>query len=280
MRRSVVVTGAGRGIGRAIAERLIRDGWAVVALEWDAALCAELRALPGIGDVLAGDASDRAVLAESADRATALAPLGGWVSNAAVIRMGTLHDPVPAEVDETIRVNLMGPFWGASQAVRTFLAQGTPGSIVTISSIHARAAFNGFAAYDVAKGGVSALTRYLASEYGPFGIRANAIEPGGIRTAMNAAAIAAAPDPAHAAREMAALHPLGRLGEPAEIAAVAAFLLSDEASFVSGESIAVDGASTARCWPYAPAPDLIGRLPAGHPARFSPLEPPAPEPGG
>ena len=120
--------------------------------------------------------------------------------------MGTLHDPVPAEVDETIRVNLMGPFWGASQAVRTFLAQGTPGSIVTISSIHARAAFNGFAAYDVAKGGVSALTRYLASEYGPFGIRANAIEPGGIRTAMNAAAIAAAPDPAHAAREMAALH--------------------------------------------------------------------------
>lgn len=267
MSRSVVVTGAGRGIGRAIAERLVADGWAVVAIEWDPALAADLRAVPGIGPVVTGDAADRALLADAAARATALAPLGGWVSNAAVIRMGTLHDPVAADVDETIRVNLMGPFWGASQAVRTFLAQGSPGSIVTISSIHARAAFNGFAAYDVAKGGVSALTRYLASEYGPFGIRANAIEPGAIRTEMNAHAIAAAPDPAQAAREMAALAPLGRIGAPAEIAAVCAFLLSDEASFVSGESIAVDGAATARCWPHEPAPDLLERLPAGHPAR-------------
>lgn len=273
MKRSVVVTGAGRGIGRAIVERLIADGWVVVGIEWDAATAAEVETLPGIGASIAGDAADRDVLADAAARATALAPLGGWVSNAAVIRMGTLHAPVPAEVDETIRVNLMGPFWGASQAVRTFLDQGTPGSIVTISSIHARAAFNGFAAYDVAKGGVSALTRYLASEYGPFGIRANAIEPGGIRTVMNATAVAAAPDPARAAREMAAIHPLGRMGEPAEIAAVCAFLLSDDASFVSGESIAVDGGSTARCWPYGPAPDLADRLPADHPARLSPLDP-------
>ena len=273
MTRSVVVTGAGRGIGRAIAERLVTDGWVVVGLEWDPATAADLAAHPGIAEVLTGDAADRDVLAEAAARATAHAPLGGWVSNAAVIRFGNLHDPVPAEVDETIRVNLMGPFWGASQAVRTFLDQRSPGSIVTISSIHARAAFNGYAAYDVAKGGVSALTRYLASEYGPFGIRANAIEPGGIRTAMNAAAIAASPDPAHAAREMAAIHPLGRMGEPREIAAVAAFLLSDEASFVSGESIAVDGASTTRCWPYAPAADLLDRLPADHPARHSPVDP-------
>lgn len=265
--RSVVVTGAGRGIGRAIAERLAADGWAVVGVEWDAVSAAELRAVPGVVDVLAADASDRAVLAEAAARATAHAPLGGWVSNAAVIRLGNLHDPVPAEVEETIRVNLMGPYWGASQAVRTFLDQRSPGAIVTISSIHARSAFSGFAAYDVAKGGISALTRYLAVEYGPFGIRANAIEPGGIRTAMNAAAIAGAPDPVRSARDNAALHPLGRMGEPREIAAVTAFLLSDEASFVSGESIAVDGASTARCWPWDPAPDLADHLPEGYPTR-------------
>ena len=172
--------------------------------------------------------------------------------------MGTLHDPHPGEVDETIRVNLMGAFWGCSEAVRTFLAQRTPGAIVNISSIHARAAFSGFAAYDVAKGGVSALTRYVAVEYGPAGIRCNAIEPGAFRTHMNQSVIDLAPDPARAAHEMAALHPLGRMGEPREIGSVAAFLLSDEASFLSGECIAVDGAATARCFPYDPDPTILG----------------------
>lgn len=187
--RSVVVTGCGMGLGRAIFERLIGDGWAVVGVEWDALLAADARSVPGAGDVLLGDAADREQLAQAAGRATGLAPLGGWVNNAAVVRMGTLHDPRPEEVDETIRVNLMGAYWGASQAVRTFLRQGTPGAIVNISSIHARAAFSGFAAYDVAKGGVNALTRYIAVEYGPAGIRANAIEPGAIRTSMNQSVI-------------------------------------------------------------------------------------------
>jgi len=255
--RSVVVTGCGTGLGRAIFERLILDGWAVVGLEWDAALADDARAVPGAGAVLTGDAADRDQVARAVSRATALAPLGGWVNNAAVVRMGTLHDPRPDEVDETIRVNLMGVYWGASEAVRVFLRQRSPGAIVNISSIHARAAFSGFAAYDVAKGGVNALTRYIAVEYGPAGIRANAIEPGAIRTQMNQSVIDASPDPVRSAREMAAIHPLGRMGEPGEIASVAAFLLSDESSFLSGECIAVDGAATARCFPYDPAPDLF-----------------------
>ncbi len=255
--RSVVVTGCGMGLGRAIFERLIGDGWSVVGVEWDPVLAADARSVPGAEGVLLGDASDRELLAQAAGRATALAPLGGWVNNAAVVRMGTLHDPRPEDVDETIRVNLMGAYWGASEAVRTFLRQRTPGAIVNISSIHARAAFSGFAAYDVAKGGVNALTRYIAVEYGPAGIRANAIEPGAIRTSMNQSVIDASPDPERAAHDMAALHPLGRMGEPREIASVAAFLLSDEASFVSGECIAVDGAATARCYPYDVAPDLF-----------------------
>jgi len=255
--RSVVVTGCGTGLGRAIFERLIVDGWVVVGIEWDPDLAAEAVAVPGAAAVLTGDAADREQLAAAAIQATQLAPLGGWVNNAAVVRMGTLHDPHPAEVDETIRVNLMGPYWGASEAVRTFLRQRSPGSIVNISSIHARAAFSGFAAYDVAKGGVNALTRYLAVEYGPAGIRANAIEPGAIRTPMNQSVIDISPDPVRAARDMAAIHPLGRMGEPPEIAAVTAFLLSNEASFLTGECIAVDGGSTARCFPYDPAPDLF-----------------------
>jgi glucose 1-dehydrogenase len=172
--------------------------------------------------------------------------------------MGTLHDADPAEVDDIIRINLMGAFWGCAEAVRAFLGQRTSGAIVNISSIHARAAFTGFAAYDVAKGGVNALTRYVAVEYGPAGIRCNAIEPGAFRTAMNQAVIDRSPDPARAAHDMAALHPLGRMGEPREIGAVAAFLLSDEASFLSGECIAVDGAATARCYPYDPDRAVVG----------------------
>jgi NAD(P)-dependent dehydrogenase (short-subunit alcohol dehydrogenase family) len=89
------------------------------------------------------------------------------------------------------------------------------------------------------------------------GIRANAIEPGAIRTSMNQSVIDAAADPAATQRLMAELHPLGRMGEPPEVASVAAFLLSDDASFLSGECIAVDGGSTARCYPYPPAPDLV-----------------------
>ena len=257
MSRSVVVTGCGTGLGRAIFERLVADGWAAVGIEWDAERAADARAIPGAGDVLTGDAADRDVLAAASARALALAPLGGWVNNAAIVRMGNLHEPNPDEVDETIRVNLMGAFWGCSEAVRAFLAQRTPGAIVNISSIHARAAFNGFAAYDVAKGGVNALTRYVAVEYGPAGIRCNAIEPGAFRTQMNQSVIDRAPDPTKAAHEMAALHPLGRMGEPHEIGAVAAFLLSDEASFLSGECIAVDGAASARCYPYDPDPAIL-----------------------
>lgn len=257
MTQSVVITGCGTGLGRAILERLVADGWAAVGIEWDADRAAEARGVPGVVDVIVGDAAEREVLAAAAARATAMAPLGGWVNNAAIGRMGTLHAPVPAEVEETIRVNLMGAFWGCSEAVRTFLAQRTPGAIVNISSIHARAAFTGFAAYDVAKGGVNALTRYVAVEYGPAGIRCNAIEPGAIRTPMNQSVIDRSPDPAKAAYEMAALHPLGRMGEPREIGAVAAFLLSDDASFLSGECIAVDGAATARCYPYDPDPAVV-----------------------
>ena len=254
---SVVVTGCGTGLGRAIFERLAADGWVTVGIEWDAERAADARGVPGAVDVLVGDAADRDVLAGAAARAQALAPLGGWVNNAAIARMGNLHDPVVADVDETIRVNLMGAYWGCSEAVRAFLAQRTPGAIVNISSIHARAAFNGFAAYDVAKGGVNALTRYVAVEYGPAGIRCNAIEPGAFRTAMNQSVIDRSPDPAKAEWEMSALHPLGRMGEPREIGAVAAFLLSDEASFLSGECIAVDGAATARCYPYDPDPTIL-----------------------
>lgn len=259
MSSSVVVTGCGSGLGRAIFERMIEDGWAVVGLERDEGRASEAGTVPGAGEVIVGDSSDRADLARASARATELAPLGGWVNNAAVAIPGNLHEPVPEEVGKLVDINLMGYYWGCAEAVQAFVGQQSGGAIVNISSIHARAAFNGWAAYDMAKGGVNALTRYVAVEYGSVGIRANAIEPGAIRTPLMQGVIDADPDPQRAEHDMAALHPMDRVGEPDEIASVAAFLLSDGASFLSGECIAVDGAATARCYRYEPDPGLLSR---------------------
>lgn len=258
--RSVVVTGAGSGIGRAIAQRLAIDGWRVAAVEIDAESAARLSAELGSGhSVLTGDAADRAVLAKARVAAEALAPLRGWVNNVGIALMGNLHEPHEEEVDRVIRVNLMSHFWGASEAIRTWVDHRTTGAIVNIGSVHGRAAFNMWAAYDVAKGGVDALTRYVAVEYGPVGIRCNAIAPGAIRTPLVERVIRDSPDSAIAEREMSIQHPLERIGEPHEIAAATAWLLSDEASFLTGESIAVDGGLTARCYRYAPDAGLLAR---------------------
>lgn len=257
MTSSVVVTGCGTGLGRAIFERLIKDGWAVVGLELDASRAADARSVAGAGDVVEGDAGDRGDLGRARARATSLAPLGGWVNNAALPIQGNLHDPRQDEVERLFRVSLMGYYWGCSEAIQQFVAQRSAGAIVNISSIHARAAFTGWAAYDTAKGGISALTRYIAVEYGAVGIRANAIEPGAMRTDLLREVIDRDPDPAHMERDMAAIHPMNRLGEASEIGSVASFLLSSDASFVSGQCLPVDGAATARCHTYPVDPALV-----------------------
>ena len=167
-----------------------------------------------------------------------------------------MHEPNLEEVDRLFDVNLFAVYWGCSTAVRSFIADKISGSIVNISSIHGRSAFNGWAAYDAAKGGVDALTRYLCVEYGPLGIRANAIAPGAIRTEMLVKVISESNDPVKAEIDMAMIHPLERLGEPHEIAEVTAFLLSDKASFITGQSIAVDGGATARCYRYDSSEDI------------------------
>jgi len=258
--RSVVVTGAGDGIGRAIALRLAVDGWRVAGVEIDARQAGSLRAALGAGHaVVTGDAADRAVLAQARAAAQDLAPLGGWVNNVGIALMGNLHDPDPVAVDRVIAVNLMSHFWGASEAIRTWVAAGARGAIVNIGSVHGRAGFNMWAAYDMAKGGVDALTRYVAVEYGPVGIRCNCIASGAIRTALVERVIRDSPDSLVAEREMSIQHPLERMGEPHEVAAAAAWLLSEESSFVTGESIAVDGGLTARCYRYAPDAGLLAQ---------------------
>lgn len=253
----VVVTGCGQGIGRATFERLLGDGYRVLGVELDDGLANDAQTGAGSqAQVLTGDVADREVHGRAADEARSLGRLCGWVNNAAIQPRTNLHDPVPHDVERLLSVNLMGYYWGCSAAVRAMLAQGASGSIVNISSVHSRAGYSNDAAYDVSKGGVDALTRYVAVEYGPLGIRCNAVAPGGVRTPLFERLVASADDPEQTERDAIAPHPLRRIAEPHEIASVIAFLLSEEASFVTGQSIAADGGLSARCCDFPLAPGL------------------------
>ncbi len=258
MANSVVVTGVGSGIGRAILKKLVTDKYFVVGIENNSALAKS--AADEFGNsalIINEDLCNEGVFEKAAKEASKVAPLTSWVNNAGIALGGNLHNPNPTEVQRLFDVNLMGVYWGCSAAIKSFIENKISGSIVNISSIHGRSAFNGWAAYDAAKGGVDALTRYICVEYGPLGIRANAIAPGAIRTEMLSKVISESEDPAKTELDMAIIHALERLGEPIEIAEVAAFLLSEKASFLTGQSIAVDGGATARCYRYDPTEDIL-----------------------
>jgi NAD(P)-dependent dehydrogenase (short-subunit alcohol dehydrogenase family) len=234
--RSHVVTGGARGVGRAIVERLLARGDAVVALDRDAGALAWLDAHPARGRArsVAGDAADPRLAERAADLAEAAAPLAGWVNNAAVFRDASLHSAPPDAILELVRLNLAPAVAGCATAVRRFLAAGTPGAIVNVSSHQAQRAVPGAAPYVTAKAAVEGLTRAVAVEYGVRGIRANAVALGTIATGRFDAG-------ASDAGEIARLHPLGRAGRPDEAASAIVHLLGDEASFVTGATVAVDG---------------------------------------
>jgi NAD(P)-dependent dehydrogenase (short-subunit alcohol dehydrogenase family) len=253
---SAVVTGAGAGIGRAIAGRLARDGWLVVGLELDHELVAA--GMDGV-ELIQGDVADRDALERALAAAQQRAPLAGWVNNAADTSRGNLHDPDFGQIERQLLVNVAGVVSACSIAVRAFIRQAAPGAIVNISSIHGRRGAADHAAYDTSKGAIDALTRHIATAYGPYGIRANAIAPGAVRTPALERALAESADPGAAARNLELRAPLRRLGEPDEIAAVAAFLLSAEASYLTGQSIAVDGGWTSALVPPAVDPELADR---------------------
>lgn len=251
MGRSYVVTGGGGGIGRALVERLLEgadDDVVVVvdlvpeALSWRDGHPAGPRVIPVVGD-----ASDEAVAERAADLAQEAGTLVGWVNNAAVFRDASIHSDSTREVLDIIALNLALAVVGCGTAIRRFLAAGTGGAIVNVSSHQAQRAVRGALPYATAKAAVEGLTRALAVDYGSYGIRVNAVALGSITT-QRYRAFLDRQEPAAAARieeEMRLLHPLGRVGCPEEVAAAVAHLLSDDASFINGATVPVDGGRSA-----------------------------------
>jgi len=193
--RSHVVTGGGRGVGRAVVERLLHDGDAVVALDLDLAALSWLDEHPARGRAiaLAGDAADAAVAERAADLAAVAAPLAGWVNNAAVFRDASVHAAPASEVLRLVVANLGPAVVGCTTAVRRFLAAGAPGAIVNVSSHQAQRPVRGALPYATAKAAVEGLTRALAVDCGPRGIRVN-----GVILAVDGGRSAFGPDPEQA----------------------------------------------------------------------------------
>lgn len=232
----VVVTGAARGLGKAIAQGFARDGFVVVGVDLDASVEATMGELgPGHAGVV-GDVGDPAVL-EAAFRsaATAGGGLATLVLNAGVTAPGETADYPVEQWDRILGVNLRSAFLGAKSAY-PHLQAGS--SIVMVSSICASQGFGARAAYCASKSGVDGLVRALAVEWAPFGIRVNAVAPGTVATEMQQSMVASG---RVSLDGCLARIPMGRVADPSEIADAVIYLASPRASYVTGVVLAVDG---------------------------------------
>ena len=238
--RSVVVTGASSGIGEAIARRFLAEGWQVMTgSRTEPAGVDAPWVRTDVADPAAADA-----LIEAA--AAAFGGLDAVVNNAGVQVTKTVADTSDDEFDSVIDVNVRGVFNVCRAAVRRMRDQPGGGSIVNIGSTAGFTVDHNMAVYNASKGAVHSLTRAIAVDHGPDGIRSNAICPGWIATEMADAAFELAPDPGAARAAAADRHPVGRLGLPADVAALAVWLAGDESAFVSGSLFTVDGGLTAQ----------------------------------
>jgi NAD(P)-dependent dehydrogenase (short-subunit alcohol dehydrogenase family) len=254
---AVVITGAASGIGRAVVLACAGRGWQVAALDLDAGKAAEVAdeargsGAPdamGIGCDVAREDEVAEAVAACVDR---LGVPSGLFANAGIEINGPMHDLPLADWDRVLQINLTGVFLSCRHTIRAMLAGGRGGSIVCTSS---PAAFVGFAgggngAYAASKGGITALVRSLALDYATDGIRVNAVVPGATDTPMLLTGVPADQHTESHARllEQAKVQiPLGRLAEPREVAAAVTWLLSSDASYVTGSHLVCDGGLMAK----------------------------------
>lgn len=235
-----VVTGAARGIGRACAERFLQDGAKVVIGDVDEAALAETAAEIGSDSLLTirADVTKRTDIEGLVARAVdAFGRLDVMLNNAGIARNQDFLDITEEDFDAVLAVNLRGAFLGTQIAARQMAKQGG-GVIINMSSVNAHLAIPSLATYAISKGGMNQLTTVASVALAPKGIRVVGVGPGTIATDLVAQAIMTSED---ARRSVMSRTPMGRCGEPSEIASVAAFLASDDASYITGQTIYPDG---------------------------------------
>jgi NAD(P)-dependent dehydrogenase (short-subunit alcohol dehydrogenase family) len=239
-----VITGATDGIGKAIALTFAKEGAKVVMIGRDEtkgkAALDEVRK-SGYAVFIKADVSDPSQVKKMIERAIQeYGRIDILVNNAAVCPAGTVLSTSEETWDYVIDLNLKGVFLCSKYAI-PYMQKNGGGAIVNVGSINSLMAMENEVAYDASKGGVLMLTKATALDFAKANIRVNCILPGAIETAMLRASLGTSPDPAKARQWITSKHPVGRVGEPREIAEVALFLASDSSSFVTGAAIPVDG---------------------------------------
>jgi NAD(P)-dependent dehydrogenase (short-subunit alcohol dehydrogenase family) len=245
MTQVAVITGAGGGIGSALCAAFRRAGYRIIAVEHPSVSLADQVGAPDVAlaadlEAVVRDARARDALVAAIMKGAGADPIRALVNNAATQRLGSTAEIAPSDFSATLAVNVTAPFL-LVQGLLPALERAR-GSVVNIGSVHTGATKPGFVAYATSKSALSGLTRALAVDLGGR-VRVNSIAPGAIATPMMEAGFRGK---AAARAALGAAHPAGRIGEPAEVAAAAVWLASDEASFVTGAEIAVDGGVSGR----------------------------------